>query len=55
MSPSSNVRDLEKKVVMSVRISPEADNKDLGILSAYSNVGAQLASSKLPYEDGRRL
>lgn len=53
-SPSRSVGDLEKKV-MSICISPEVDNKNLGILPAYDNVGAQLASSKLPYEDRRWL
>ena len=55
ISSSSSVRDLEKKKVMSTCMSPEVDNKDLGILSAYGNVGTQLASSKLPYRDGRWL
>lgn len=53
MSPSSDVRDLEEKKITSISVSPEVDNKDLGILSAYGNVAAQLASAKLPYEDGR--
>ncbi|XP_040443699.1 zinc finger and BTB domain-containing protein 8B isoform X4 [Falco naumanni] len=48
ISPSSSVGDLEKKMIISICISPEVDNKDLGILSAYGNAGAQLASSKLP-------
>lgn len=55
MSPSSNVRDLEKKVVMSLSISAEMDSKDLGILSTYCNVGKQLTLSKLSYKEGRQL
>ncbi|XP_040390598.1 zinc finger and BTB domain-containing protein 8B isoform X2 [Cygnus olor] len=52
MSPSSSVRDLEQEVLMSTCISPEMDTK--AFLSTYSNVGAQLTSSKLPYEEGRQ-
>jgi len=40
---------------MSIFISSEVENKDLSILSAHGNVGAQLALSKLPYDEGRRL
>ncbi|XP_056188672.1 zinc finger and BTB domain-containing protein 8B isoform X1 [Falco biarmicus] len=38
ISPSSSVGDLEKKKIISICISPEVDNKDLGILSAYGDV-----------------
>ncbi|XP_040443695.1 zinc finger and BTB domain-containing protein 8B isoform X1 [Falco naumanni] len=38
ISPSSSVGDLEKKMIISICISPEVDNKDLGILSAYGDV-----------------
>lgn len=53
MAPSSSVRDLEQEVLMSTCISPEMDTK--AFLSTYSNVDAQLTSSKLPYEEGRQL
>uniref|UniRef100_A0A8B9CSS0 Zinc finger and BTB domain containing 8B n=1 Tax=Anser brachyrhynchus TaxID=132585 RepID=A0A8B9CSS0_9AVES len=51
-APSSSVRDLEQEVLMSTCISPEMDTK--AFLSTYSNVDAQLTSSKLPYEEGRQ-